>query len=136
MSMNWRHIYIYTQMTLKGLSSYQADESFGMLNRDLQRLSNWAMSNFMDCNATQTKYMVVTNSTTDWDHPPLYLDGKNLEKVQTYAQLGLNINAKINWGDHINNSITKANKKLGLIWKLSGNLPRHAVENITKHQAT
>ena len=39
-------------------------------------------------------------------------------------------NEKLNWEGHINYLIARANKKIGLIWKLSGDLPRYAVENI------
>ncbi len=40
------------------------------------------------------------------------------------------LNSKLNWEDHINNFITKANKRMGLMWKINREVPRYAVELI------
>ena len=65
--------------------------------------------------------MVISN--TDRPHPNLNLNGVELDKVSSYPQLGLVLNEKMNWEDHINCEITKANKKMGLMWKLSNDFP-------------
>ena len=98
------------------------------VNRDLDRLHTWAETWYMAFNPTKTKYMVISN--TDRPHPSLNLNGVELDKVSSYPQLGLVLNEKMNWEDHINSAITKANKKMGLMWKLSNDLPRFAIENI------
>ena len=104
------------------------EESFQKMNRDLQRLNEWATKWFMSFNPTKTKYMVVT--ATETPNPDLQLDGINIEKVRSYSQLGLILNEKMNWDAHIDNIISKANKKIGLIWRLSNHVPRFAVEII------
>ena len=53
-----------------------------------------------------------------------------MERVQTYPQLGLHFNQHMSWSNHIDEQISKAGKKIGLIWKLSCSIPRFAVENI------
>ena len=53
-----------------------------------------------------------------------------IDRVHTYPQLGLVMNDRLNWEDHINEAITKANRKTALIWKLNSDLPRHALEKI------
>ena len=58
------------------------------------------------------------------------MNGTNLERVQTYPQLGLHFNQHMGWSNHIDEQTSKAGKKIGLIWKLSCSLPRFAVENI------
>ena len=50
--------------------------------------------------------------------------------MRSYPQLGLILNEKMNWDAHIENIISKANKKIGLIWRLCNHVPRFAVENI------
>ena len=102
--------------------------AFDKVNRDLDRLHTWAETWYMAFNPTKTKYMVISN--TDRPHPSLNLNGVELDKVSSYPQLGLVLNEKMNWEDHINSPITKANKKMGLMWKLSNDLPRFAIENI------
>ena len=82
----------------------------------------------MSFNPEKTKYMVIT--TVDKPHPSLQLNRIEIEQVHSYPQLGLILNDRLNWEDHINDAITKANKKTGLIWRLNSELPRYAVENI------
>ena len=72
--------------------------------------------------------MVVT--ATETPNPDLQINGISIEKVQSYPQLGLILNEKMNWDAHIDNIISKANKKIGLIWRLSNHVPRFAVEII------
>ncbi len=110
----------------------QPAQAFEKLNRDLDRLTDWASKNFMSFNATKTKFMVITNFSDDIDYPELKLNGTQLEKVHNYPQLGIHLNDKMNWDDHLNHTINKASKKLNIIWKLSRELPRYATENIYK----
>jgi hypothetical protein len=102
---------------------------FDQLNRDLDRLSKWASTWFMSFNPTKTKFMVVSNNHQE-QYPLLSLNGAKLERVNTYRQLGLYFNEHMNWADHIDKLISKASKKIGLMWKLSNSIPRFAVENI------
>jgi hypothetical protein len=102
---------------------------FDQLNRDLDRLSKWASTWFMSFNPTKTKFMVVSNNHQE-QYPLLSLNGAKLERVNTYRQLGLYFNEHMNWADHIDKLISKASKKIGLMWKLSNSIPRFAVKNI------
>ena len=101
---------------------------FEKINRDLYRLNSWAEKWFMSFNPTKTKYMVI--SSVDKPHPDLSMNGVMLEQVHSYRQLGLIINDRMNWEDHISSAIIKANKKMGLMWRLNNDLPRYAVEAI------
>ena len=72
--------------------------------------------------------MIIGN--TNQPHPSLQLNDTQIDQVHSYQQLGVILNDKLNWEDHINHVISKANRKIGLMWKLSSELPRYAVENI------
>ncbi len=124
-------IYLYADDAVLMLN-FRRDNTnacFDQLNRDLERLSTWAERWLMLFNSTKTKYMIVSNKHQQ-QYPELKLDGECLERVSNYPQLGLHLNENMCWAEHIDHLITKASKKIGLIWKLSGNIPRHAVENI------
>ena len=56
--------------------------------------------------------------------------GSNIEQVHSYSQLGLILKDKLNWEDHKQNIIYKANKKIGLKRKVSNDLPRFAFVEI------
>ena len=124
------HLYADDAVMMTSFKRNQERVAFEQLNRDLERLSQWASDNFMMFNATKTKYMVVSNCSQDMDYPELRLNETSLEKVHTYPQLGVHLNDRMNWDGHINNTINKANKKLNIIWKLRQDLPRYATENI------
>jgi hypothetical protein len=66
----------------------------------------------MSSSSSKTKYMVI--STSNQPHPEQSLSGEKIEKVNSYPQLGLILHDKMNWSDHINQAITKANKKMGI----------------------
>jgi hypothetical protein len=124
-------IYLYADDAVL-MSSFTKDDTtinFEQMNRDLERLSNWASKWFMQFNPAKTKFMVISNNQQT-QYPTLSLNGADLEKVHTYPQIGLHLNDRMNWEDHINMLINKASKKIGMIWKLSGDIPRSAVENI------
>jgi len=125
-------IYLYADdaVLMTNFKRRQPNTAFEQLNRDLERLTNWASDNFMSFNATKTKFMVVSNSSDDIEYPELMMNGTKLEQVHTYPQLGIHLNDRMNWDDHINHTINKASKKINIIWKLSRELPRYATENI------
>ena len=104
------------------------DTAVTKINRDLEKLNTWAEKWHMSFNPEKTKYMIIGN--TNQPHPSLQLNDTQIDQVHSYQQLGVILNDKLNWEDHINHVISKANRKIGLMWKLSSELPRYAVENI------
>ena len=123
------HLYADDAVLMTSYKAKDTVQAFQQLNRDLARLSSWATTWFMSFNPTKTKYMVVSNNHQE-QYPELKLNNTELDRVQTFPQLGVHLNEKMNWEDHINTIINRANKKIGLIWKLSNDIPRFAVENI------
>ena len=74
--------------------------------------------------------MVVTNRYVPLDYAPLQLNNVLLEKVTHFKQLGVFFDEKMTWEAHINHISTIANKKIGLIWKVSLQFPRKCAETI------
>ena len=118
-------IHLYADNAVIMVNYQNSITAFSQVNRDLERLNEWANKWHMSFNLEKTKYMVIT--TVDKPHPSLQLNRIKIEQVHSYPQLGLILN------DHINDAITKANKKIGLIWRLNSELPIYAVENIYNH---
>ena len=48
-------------------------------------------------------------------HTSYFMNGSPLQIVQNHTYLGLNINDKLSWANHINITCTKANQVLGLV---------------------
>ena len=49
---------------------------------------------------------------------PIVVNGKNLEVVQCIKLLGLTINSKLTWNDHIDDVVKKINARLYLLSQL------------------
>ena len=124
-------IHLYADDAVLITNYIAPEEAYAKLNRDLQRLESWATKWFMSFNPAKTKYMVIAGH--DQPHPHLMFNDVILEEVSTYPQLGLVLNNRLTWEDHINSAILKANKKIGLIWRLRNEMPRYITEKIYTH---
>ena len=101
---------------------------FEKINRDLHSLNSWAEKWFKSFNPTKTKYMVI--SSVDKPHPDLSMNGVMLGTSPLVSTAGTYHKRPHELEDHISSAITKANTKMGLVWRLNNDLPRYAVEAI------
>ena len=76
----------------------------------------------------QTKSMLISNKKTP--HPPLYFDNCVLNNVTSHKHLGLILNSKLNWSDHIECMIRGISKCLDVMHKLMYALDRKTLETI------
>jgi len=123
------HLYADDAVLLTNYKIETEVAAFERINRDLRKLEEWAIQWHMSFNPIKTKYMIVAKDTVR-ARPEIQMSNVILEQVHSYTQLGLTINDTLNWNDHINTIINRANKKIGILWRLSNDLPRYAVENI------
>ena len=93
----------------------QSDD-FAALQSDLHLLEWWSDKQLLQLNPAKCKYMLLSRrrflSITDI---ALFLCGSVLEKVEVFKYLGVLINSKLSWSDHIAGIRSKARKILGLV---------------------
>ena len=65
--------------------------------------------------------MLIDFKKKDTEIMPLKINDKIIEQVTTYTYIGVTIDEKLHWSDHINNIKTKAKKNDSI---LSGNWVR------------
>jgi hypothetical protein len=87
------------------------DLTFSMMNRDLDRLNNWANKWLVTFNPTKTEALIISKKTLRPMYPDLFLDGIKVKEVETHCHLGLTFTNKMNWDVHIDNICEKASKK-------------------------
>ena len=58
------------------------------------------------------------------DDPPLHFNGTNVQVADSQKHLGLVLDSKLNFNEHIESKITKCNKIIGLMKKNSQFLSR------------
>ena len=62
--------------------------------------------------------MVIDFRKKDIDIMPLKINAQIIDQVCAYKDLGITIDEKLNWSDHINNIKSKASKRLYFVRKL------------------
>jgi hypothetical protein len=106
--------------------------SYSKLNRDLTRLSNWSKKWLVTFNATKTVFLQVSRKHRPSPKPCLLLNGQVIKEVTTHKHLGLTFNNTLTWTDHIGNLVTKASRCVGLLKRLSRDVPRQRIEILYK----
>ena len=89
-------VLMYTSETIENL--------YSQMNADLSILHSWCNVNHMILNNEKTKYIVFENSSSNTDALNfLEITYNNLviERVNNYSYLGLIINSKFIWDNHI-----------------------------------
>ena len=65
-------------------------------------------------------------------HPPVIFNNVPVKRCSIQKHLGIHLDEKLNFNHHVKEKITKANKGIGVIKKLSNTLPRDALLTIYK----
>ena len=79
-------------------------------------------SNKLSLNYTKTKFMLIHKNKTI-SALNIHIDGNKIEQVRTYQYLGVTMDDKLTWIDHIKNVEKKISQVSGVIYKL-----RHYVD--------
>ena len=65
-------------------------------------------------------------------HPPLLFNNNNVSQVNSQKHLGVILDVKLTFEEHLKNVFNKTNKTIGFLRKLSNLLPRQALVTIYK----
>ena len=71
------------------------------LNEDLIQVERWAKKWFVTFNASKTQSLIISRSKDHDCHSPLLFQGSQVEDVTDIKFLGIIINRKLNWSNHI-----------------------------------
>ena len=106
-------------------------------NDDLEKINYWAYQWKMQFNpdpnkqANEVTFSRKTNSN-NLSHPPIKFINNNISKCPHQKHLGIVLDSKLNFNAHVDQKIKKYNRMIGLIRRLSINLPRNALLTIYK----
>lgn len=85
-----------------------------LLQNDLIHLENWCSLWMMQLNVSKCKFMHVTRKHSP-DRFTYSVTSTDLSRVETYRYLGVLLNSKLTWSDHIQKLAADASKILGYI---------------------
>ena len=105
------------------------------LNRDLSKISKWAFQwkmRFDPDPSKQAQEVIFSHKILNTYHPSIYFNNKSVKQVPSQKHLGLILDNKLNFQEHLQNILNKVNKTIGLLRKLQNILPREPLLTIYK----
>ena len=104
---------LFSKIENKSYSNFQ-------LNKDLETISKWAFQWKMLFNPDPVKQAVEVCFSYKWDkvvYPPLQFNNNDVQSANSQKHLGLVLDSKLDFNEHVNNKINKCNKSIGIIKK-------------------
>ena len=74
--------------------------------------------------------VIFSRKRSEHRHPLIIFNNLPIDSVAVHKHLGLFLDSQLNFKDHIKEKISKANKGIGVIKKLSYYLPRNSLLTI------
>ena len=111
------------------------NESANILNNDFLSISTWAYNWKMLFNPDSSKpaqEVLFSRKKKIQVHPTISLNNVQVERVSYQKHLGVLLDEKLNFKQHIDSAISKVNKGVSVIKKLRHNLPRKSLVTIYK----
>ena len=101
------------------------------LQADLDRLCLWSQANRMPFNTSKTNVLHITRSR----NKQLFsysMFGCDISPVSSIKYLGVTLNSKLTFDNHVNTVVTKAKRMLGFIWSVAGHASTDAFISLYK----
>ena len=80
----------------------------------------------------QANEVIFSRKTKNNSHRPVAFNNNVIKKYPHHKHLGIVLDSKLDFQFHVNQNIKKCNKLIGLIRRLSVNVPRNALLTICK----
>lgn len=100
------------------------------INLDISRYQNWLYSNKLKINIEKTKYMVFKQKNKIVDNLDISLNGISIERVSWTKYLGLVVDDKLDWNNHISEMYDKTIPFIAAIFKCRDYLTKKSKMNI------
>ena len=105
------------------------------LKSDLKKINDWASQWKMTFNpycSKQAQEIIFSRKLKKATHPPLLFNNNNVSQVNFQTHLGIILDVKLTFEEHLKNVFNKTNKMIELLKKLSNLLPGQVLVTIYK----
>ena len=94
------------------------------INRDLEQSSQWFLANGLAINIVKCEAMVFSRRLLYFPLSPVIFQEIPLSYNYSFKYLGLHIDFKLNWREHINKIQTKLSRACGILYHIRNKLTR------------
>ena len=116
-------------------TTYDPNDCATLLNNDLCTIQNWANQWKMSFNpdpSKQAQEVIFSHKINKPNHPPLTFNNNVIDSISHQKHLGVILDQKLNFQEHIEQILSKINRSLGLLRKFNSILPRSSLLTIYK----
>ena len=94
------------------------------LNIKLRAISQWLLANRLSANVIKTEGMIFARNNIYYPLPPLKLYGKPIPYTHRFKLLGIIIDSKLSWNEHLKLVQSKLSRACGILYTLRNKIPR------------
>jgi hypothetical protein len=106
---------------------YETDEDLQVVEEKLamnaEKASQWYTNNLLKENYDKYKTMTIHKNHTAGEDICLQIQGHNVKSVESLKLLGVTIDYRMNFNEHINNVCKKASQRIGVLMRLKNLIP-------------
>ena len=128
-------IKLFADYTSLFLVVHDVTQSTNELNDHLEKISNWAYQWKMSFNPDKSKQaqeIIISFKTQKLIHPPTIFNNMLVVHGSCQKHLGIYLDEKLNFSNHINDEFSKASKGIFILRKLCNVLPKNFLITICK----
>ena len=114
---------------------YNINEATNTFNNDLNKITVWAHQWKMSFNpdiSKQAHEVIFSRKRSLVSHPSLTFNNIPVAQTSSQKHLGMHLDKKLDFEEHLSKIETKVNKSVGIIRKLQNVLPRSALLTVYK----
>ena len=101
-----------------------------ILNDELQAITHWLKVNKLSLNVKKTHYMIFTTKKHMPTTLAIFMDGYAIDRVKHTKFLGVYIDEKLNWKQHISYLSRKISRGIGIVTKTRRVLNSNALKTL------
>ena len=98
-------------------SSRILTQLINIINTELTNVVNWPNANRLSLNVDKTNFMVFRPKVKNQECPNIQINGSEIKEVSSAKFLGVIIDNKMSWAEHINHISRKVLKSIEVIIK-------------------
>ena len=121
---------LYADDTSVQISGNDITYLVSSMNAELELLSRWFKANKLSLNAQKTFYLVFHRARIKDHELSIQIDGSTLNRSRNIKYLGVIIDHKLNWCEHIAHVKNKVSKGIGILYKARQFLDKKSLHNL------
>ena len=114
---------------------HDIDTSENDLNHDLEKISKlsfqWKVK-FIPDHIKQAQERIFNRKKTIYIHPVVYFNNTPVNSTETHKHLGMILDSKLSYNNHLQSKFGRVNKTIGLLRKFQPNVPNTSLVTIYK----